>query len=125
MSENNKILIIDDSNTNVVLLEAILGTRGFITQTALSVKEAMPLISKSKPAMILLDLLMPEISGYDFLKDMKSKEAFKDIPIVVVSALTDDSNIDQTKELGAIDFIKKPVDIQTLISTVENIIKSS
>jgi two-component system cell cycle response regulator DivK len=125
MHSDNKILIIDDSNTNVVLLEAILGKRGFLTQTAFSVKEAMPKILKSKPAMIILDLLMPEISGYDFLKDIKSNEKYREIPIVVVSALTDYANIERTINLGAIDFIKKPIDIEILVKTVESILKTS
>ena len=125
MADKRPILIIDDSNTNVVLLEAILGTKGYTTRTALSVKEAMPIIDNDRPGMILLDLLMPEISGYDFLKSMKADENYKDIPIVVVSALTDDVNIEQTKELGAIDFLKKPIDIQSLTEIVEGIYKTA
>jgi PleD family two-component response regulator len=124
MSENQKILVIDDSNTNIVLLEAILGTRGYKIMTALSAREAMDIIRKDRPHLILLDLLMPEITGFDFLKDIKSNDRLSGIPVVVISALTDDTHIAKTREMGAIEFIKKPVDIQTLVSTVEIVLNN-
>lgn len=119
MPGKKTILIIDDSNTNVVLLEAILSTKGFETYTALSVKEAKPLIQKNKPDLILLDLLMPEVSGFDFLEEVHENPELQNIPVVVVSALTDDVNIEKTMKLGAVEFIKKPVNINTLVNTVE------
>ncbi len=61
------ILIVDDSTTNVVLLEAILDERGYKIHTALNAKEAFSVITKHKPDLILLDLLMPKISGFYFL----------------------------------------------------------
>ncbi|HYW96172.1 MAG TPA: response regulator [Bacteroidales bacterium] len=124
MAENQKILVIDDSNTNVVLLEAILGTKGYKIMTALSAKEAMGIIKKDRPHLILLDLLMPEISGFDFLEDIKHNERLSSIPVIVISALTDDVNIEKTKKMGAVEFIEKPVDIQTLVDTVETILKN-
>ncbi len=124
MADKQKILVIDDSNTNVVLLEAILGTRGYKIMTALSVREAMGLIRKDRPHLILLDLLMPEISGFEFLEDIKQNEKLSSIPVVVVSALTDDLNIEKTRKMGAVSFIRKPVDIRTLVDTVESVLKS-
>ena len=119
MSENQKILVIDDSNTNVVLLEAILGTKGYKIMSAFSVKEALNIIKRDRPHLILLDLLMPEVSGFDFLEHIKSNEKLNSIPIIVISALTDDLNIEKTRKMGAVEFIRKPVNIQTLVKTVE------
>lgn len=119
MAKTKSILIIDDSNTNVVLLQAILSTKGYKTQTALSVKEAMPLIKRKKPELILLDLLMPEVSGYDFLEQVQKDPSLQSIPIVIVSALTDDLNIEKTKKMGALEFIEKPIDIPSLVNIVE------
>jgi DNA-binding response OmpR family regulator len=124
MSEKNNILIIDDSNTNVVLLEAILGTKGFSTITALSVKEALGLIKNRKPGLILLDLMMPEIDGFEFLEKVRSENHLNDVPVIIVSALTDEENVRKSKKFGAIEFIKKPVDINTLVSTVEKILEA-
>jgi CheY-like chemotaxis protein len=114
-----KILIVDDSNTNVVLLEAILVSRGYEIQTAYNVDEAYSLMKKERPELILLDLLMPKISGYQFLDQLKKDDRTKDIPVIIVSAVTDAPNIQKTLDLGAVDYIEKPVDIKALVSKVE------
>lgn len=114
-----KILIVDDSNTNVVLLEAILVSRGYAIHTALNVDEAYNLIKKERPELILLDLLMPKVSGYQFLDQLKKNQATRDIPVIIVSAVTDALNIQKTFDLGAVDYIEKPVDIKALVAKVE------
>lgn len=118
------ILVIDDSTTNVVLLEAILNGKGYRIETALNATEAYQLIEKQKPDLILLDLLMPRINGYDFLENIKSRKETKEIPVIVVSAVTDSENIKRTLNMGATDFIKKPVDIQNLITKVNNVLNA-
>ena len=71
-TNNNKtILIIDDSTTNIVLLQAVLNNKGYLIETALNVKDAFSIVNKKNPDLILLDLLMPRINGYDFLKEIK------------------------------------------------------
>ena len=124
MKEENKptILVIDDSTTNVVLLEAILNDRGYKIDTAFNAKEAFQIISRQLPDLILLDLLMPRINGYEFLESIKAKEETKNIPVVVISAVTDTENIKKTIKLGAHDYIKKPVDIQNLVDKVTTIL---
>ncbi len=114
-----KILIVDDSNTNIVLLEAILNSRGYHTQTAFNVTEAYNILKNDRPELILLDLLMPKISGYQFLDQLKQKKETRDIPVIIVSAVTDAVNIQKTFDMGAIDYIEKPVDIKALVSKVE------
>ena len=119
-----KILVVDDSTTNVVLLEAILDEKGYKIETALSAKEAYSIIDKESPDLILLDLLMPKISGFDFLEQLRKKEKTKNIPVIVVSALTDDENIEKILQLGAIDFVKKPIDLQYLVEKVESVLQN-
>ncbi len=114
-----KILIVDDSNTNIVLLEAILHSRGYHTQTAYSVDEAYNMLEKERPELILLDLLMPKISGYQFLDQLKQNADTRDIPVIIVSAVTDTPDIQKTFDLGATDYIEKPVDIEVLVNKVE------
>jgi two-component system cell cycle response regulator DivK len=114
-----KILIIDDSNTNVVLLEAILNNRGYEIITALNVKQAYTMLQKDRPELILLDLLMPKISGYQFLDQLKKNHDTREIPVIIVSAVTDIMNIKKTLDMGAIDYIEKPIDIKTLVRKVE------
>jgi CheY-like chemotaxis protein len=117
---NPIILVIDDSNTNVVLLEAILSGMGYLIETAMSVKEANQIMAKQLPDLILLDLLMPKVNGYDFLKEIKSDENTKNIPVLVISAVTDADNVRKTLAMGAADYIKKPVDIQNLVEKVKS-----
>ena len=114
-----KILIVDDSNTNIVLLEAILNSRGYHIQTAFNVTEAYNILENDRPELILLDLLMPKISGYQFLDQLKQKKETRDIPVIIVSAVTDAVNIQKTFDMGAIDYIEKPVDIKALVTKVE------
>jgi len=116
--QGKKILIIDDSHTNVVLLQAILGNKGYNTITASNAKEAYLIMENEKPDLILLDLLMPEISGFDFLFHIKSNKETRNIPVIVVSAVTDTANINRALALGAKDYIKKPIELQLFIEKV-------
>lgn len=126
MGENKdfKILVVDDSTTNVVLLEAILDEKGYQIETALNAKEAQTIIDRDKPDLILLDLLMPKISGFEFLEELRKVEATKNTPVIVVSALTDEENIERIMKLGAVDYVKKPIDLQYLVSRVESVLQN-
>jgi CheY-like chemotaxis protein len=122
-NQTSRILVVDDSSTNIVLLEAILNGQGYQIETAQSVKEAYQIIKKETVNLILLDLLMPRISGYDFLKEIKSNQSTKDIPVIIVSAVGDAENRKKSIELGALDFINKPIDIQYFIEKIETILR--
>ncbi len=127
MAENKDytILVVDDSTTNVVLLEAILDEKGYKIETALNAKEAYTLIEKHTPDLILLDLLMPKISGFDFLQEIRKNETTKTTPVIVISALTDEDNIEKIMSMGAIDFVKKPIDLQYLVDKVESVLEDT
>jgi CheY-like chemotaxis protein len=122
-NHTSRILVVDDSSTNIVLLEAILNGQGYLIETAQSVKEAYQIIKKETVNLILLDLLMPRVSGYDFLKEIKSNDSTKDIPVIIVSAVADPENKKKSIELGALDFINKPIDIQDFIERIDIILK--
>lgn len=122
---NSRILVVDDSSTNIVLLEAILNGQGYQIETAQSVKEAYSIIKKEPVNLILLDLLMPRVSGYDFLKEIKNNDATKDIPVIIVSAVADPENRKKSLEMGALDFVNKPIDIQEFISKVDSVLKNN
>jgi two-component system, cell cycle response regulator DivK len=127
MEENKryKILVVDDSTTNVVLLEAILDEKGYMIETALNAKEAYSIIDRDTPDLILLDLLMPKISGFDFLEEIRKNDRTKKTPVIVVSALTDEENVEKIMKMGAIDFIKKPIDLQYLVDKVETTLQNT
>lgn len=119
------VLVIDDSNTNVVLLDAILNDKGIRVKTALNVMEAEQIMESELPDLILLDLLMPKINGYDFLKKLKSDPQKKKIPVIVVTAVSDQENLQHTLDLGAISYFIKPIDIQELIAKVQQVLLTS
>lgn len=114
-----RILIVDDSNTNVILLEAILSNRGYEIIKTSSVREAMPYLEHNLPDLILLDLLMPKVSGYKFLEDIRKNKHTKNIPVMIVTAVTEKESKIKTQKLGIIDYIEKPINIQELITKVE------
>ncbi len=118
----NSILIVDDSSTNLVLLEAILQEEGYKTYTALNAKEAYASIDKFKPDLILLDLLMPQVSGFDILERLKAFPDTSEIPVIVVSAVNTKENIELCKEMGAADFFSKPIDIPIFLSKLKDFI---
>jgi len=118
-----KILVIDDSTTNVVLLEAVLDGKGYNINTALNAKEAYKILAGEDHDLILLDLLMPKISGFDFLEEFRKDDKNKDVPVIVISAVTDKVTVDKIMEMGATDFIKKPVDIGNLVEKVQTYLK--
>jgi DNA-binding response OmpR family regulator len=108
-----------------VLLEAILDEKGYQIETALNAKEAYNIIDKQTPDLILLDLLMPKISGFDFLEEIRKNEKTVNTPVIVVSALTDEENIEKIMNMGAIDFVKKPIDLQYLVDKVESVLQDA
>lgn len=119
-----RILVIDDSTTNIVLLEAILTEKGYHIETALNAKEAFIKIEKQLPDLILLDLLMPKVSGFDFLDQLRKDEKTMKTPVIVISAInSDDEKANKIKDLEAVDFIRKPIDIQYLVNRVQEILQ--
>ena len=117
------ILIIDDSTTNQVLMEALLQEEGFSTYSASSATEAYGIIQKRIPALILLDLLMPQVSGIECLKQLKSSPDTAKVPVVVVSAVLSPEYKEACSKLGADDYYTKPIDIDGFIKRIEEILE--
>ncbi|MEA1898650.1 MAG: response regulator [Bacteroidota bacterium] len=113
-----KILVIDDSSTNIVLLDALLQREGYEVITSLGAVEGLKYVENLQPDLILLDLLMPEVNGFDFMKSFNQMN--KDIPVIIVSAVGTSENKKISKELGAANFINKPVDIPALLNLIKS-----
>lgn len=110
-----KILVIDDSATNNILMSAVLDSSGYTFEVAKNALEAFRFLEDDTFDLILLDLLMPEINGFDFLKTIRSDNNTKNIPVIVISAATDVENKKKALDLEANSFIDKPVDIEILL----------
>ena len=91
---------------------------------AIDIKEADRFLSTNKPNVILLDLSLPEVSGFDFLKTIKADVVNRDIPIIVISAFDNHETIQEVKRLGAIDFVPKPVNLKLLMQKIKDILSN-
>ena len=121
---NTTILIVDDLDVNIMLLEEILGSLGYNTRSAMSAKEAIDILNEKLPQMVLLDIMMPDINGYEFCQMLKENPHTRDIPVIFVSAAESDDEREKAFEIGGVDFIRKPFDlteIKTRVSTHLNI----
>lgn len=113
-SSNVNVLIVDDTTSNLLILAEMIKNIGYIARPVTSVRQAQAAIAVNKPKIILLDISMPDIDGFDFCEMLKKDEETKDIPIIIISAL--DSTEDKIKgfKLGAVDFIAKPFELQEI-----------
>lgn len=119
---NKNILVVDDSMTNLVLLEALLTDIGYEVRTACSPDIANRIMKRWWPDLILIDLLMPgENDGFSFFRQLKQNEKQKNIPVAIVSALEDKKAIERAISLGAMDYMLKPVDANLLVEKVNTI----
>jgi len=108
-----KILMVDDSETNLLLFESMFEDDERIEVLLKNNgKNIVEYCTDNKPDLILLDLMMPEISGFQVLESLQSEETLKHIPIVIISALQGQIDIKRAIEMGAYDYIIKPVDFE-------------
>ena len=112
-----RLLVIDDSTVNNIILQNLLEDMGYEVNTALNAEDALKKINEFSPDLILLDLMMPEVSGFDLLK--RFRKAQISIPVVIISAFSDDEYKRKAKDLGARDYLLKPVDKEVLASSIE------
>jgi two-component system, chemotaxis family, chemotaxis protein CheY len=117
----SKILIIDDSAFQRKVISTFLTEGGHVALQAAGGTEGMDLLMKENPDLILLDMLMPDITGTDLLK--KIRDSRISIPVVVVSADIQEATRSQCFALGAADFINKPVDKGQLLESVSRVLK--
>lgn len=120
---NYKILVVDDVPINNVLVEKMLERYKFNMRFACNGKECMDAVAAEKPNLILLDLMMPVMDGFEVLKAIKGNPELADIKIVVLSALNTNEDIVKAYNMGANDFITKPIILEKLIESVSNQLK--
>jgi CheY-like chemotaxis protein len=123
---NNKtpvILIVDDNRENLELLEAYLEDIECRTIAAYDGPEALEIIKKDKPDLILLDIMMPKMSGFEVCRRVKNDTATAHIPIIMVTALNDFGDMQRAVDCGTDDFVSKPVNKLEMITRVKTMLK--
>ncbi len=121
-NDNIEILIIDDNEENRMILEVICKSLGFKPQLAVNGKNALTILEKYTPSLVLCDLIMPELNGFEFLKKFKLNPKWKSIPIIMVSSVDETESILKCLQQGADDYITKPFEPDILKARVDNLL---
>ena len=120
---NSTVLIADDNAQNVELIQAWLDDLGCRILTAFDGEETLEAVAAEKPDLVLLDIMMPKVSGYEICRQLKRDPATATIPICMVTALHELGDIERAVEAGTDDFLSKPVNKVELVKRVENMLK--
>lgn len=123
MAESHRILIADDNQANCELLEAYLASLDCDIEIAEDGQDTLDKVAEFQPDLILLDVMMPKLSGFEICQKLKADPATRSIMILMVTALNELGDIQRAVEVGTNDFLSKPVNRLELLKRVENMLK--
>ena len=123
MSEKPRVLIADDNEANVELLEAYLGGMDLETMIAVDGQDTLDKVASFQPDLLLLDIMMPKLSGFEVCQRLKGDAKTSQIMILMITALNELGDIERAVEVGTDDFLSKPVNKVELVKRVENMLK--
>lgn len=122
MKAQTEILIVEDSPTQAKLLERLLTENGYVVHVARNGAEGLQAAVRKKPAVVISDVMMPEMDGYEMCRRIKNTEEIKGTPVVLLTSLSDPRNVIKGLECGADNFLTKPYDGEHLIQRLEHIL---
>ncbi len=117
------ILVVDDNAPNVELMQAYLESMDCTTEVAVDGVDALAKIPRIMPDLIILDVMMPRMSGFEVCRKLKSDARYRDIPILMVTALNELGDIERGVESGTDDFLTKPVNKLELLTRVKSLLR--
>ena len=117
-----KVLAVDDTPENLRLIEALLVPQGYDVITASTGRQALELLPKEKPDLLLVDIVMPEMNGYEVTKAVRADAAWRHVPVIMITA-TGGADLVRSLEAGADDFVSKPFDQHELLARVKSLIR--
>ncbi len=123
MSESSRILIADDNQANSELLEAYLASVDCVLEFAADGQETLDKVASFNPDLILLDVMMPKLSGFEVCQQLKGNPRTKSIMILMVTALNELGDIERAVAAGTDDFLCKPVNKLALLKRVEHMLQ--
>lgn len=124
MEQTTEILVVEDSKTQARWLGMLLKQQGYQTNVAYDGREAMEVLAGSVPALVITDIMMPVMDGFELCRRIKGDERLRDIPVILLTALSDPSDVLHAIKCGADNFITKPYDPDFLLSRVEQTLKN-
>ncbi len=119
MFRKKKVLFIDDNLDTLKLMQETLPSNSFECITASSAAEGLEKVKAFQPQLILLDLMLPKMSGLGFLRELKNDKELRQIPVVIFTALGDEEIATEMMELGAVGYLRKTCEANEIISMVE------
>ena len=119
----SRVMIVDDNPQNVELLQAFLESLPVQIATAVDGVDALEKVAQFNPDLILLDIMMPRMSGFQVCRKLKNDPATRDIQILMVTALNELGDIEQATECGTDDFVSKPVNKFELLTRVKSLLR--
>ena len=123
MSDVGRVLVVDDIMQNIQLIGATLNRGGYDVFIAHSGEEALEKAQQTNPDLILLDVMMPGIDGYETCRQLKQIFKFKDIPVIFLTALDGDDSLLKGFEVGGVDYVSKPFKPAELMARVKTHVK--
>lgn len=120
-----RVLVVDDNFVNVRLLEELLKSASYEVATALSGDAALEKIAQSRPDIVLLDVMMPSMDGYEVCRRIRQNEKTAQLPVIMVTALDKESDREMALEAGANEFLSKPVEGNLLLPTMRRILQNA
>ena len=117
------ILVVDDNEQNLELIQAYLEELGCPVRTAMDGQEALAAVDEALPDVILLDVMMPRMSGFQACSRLKGTPRTRDIPVIMVTALNEVGDVERAVECGADDFLTKPVNKLELLTRVRSLMR--
>lgn len=115
---NERILIVDDTPANIRILAETLKGKQYVLSVATNGKQALEMLERVRPDLILLDVMMPELDGFETCRKIKSSDAWRDIPIIFLTSKSDTSDIVTGFEVGAVDYVAKPFNAHELMARI-------
>lgn len=113
------ILIVDDVDSHLYLVQSLLSEEGYNVKIVNDAQKALTIIEEIKFDLILLDLMMPKIDGFQLLDRIKVNKKYKKIPVIILSARSDMKSIERSIKKGAFDYIVKPINIQDVKNKIK------
>lgn len=120
-----KVLVVDDEPNIVLSLEFLMQQAGFEVTTAFDGESALILVNENPPDLVLLDISLPGISGFEVLEELRNQAAFKRLPIVMLTAHGREVEREKGLALGADDYITKPFSTRQLVEKVQALLNES
>src|SRR3954465_15671381 len=114
----SRILVIEDEPANIQTLSTLLKERGYNVNIATNGRQGLEVLERIRPDLILLDIMMPEMDGFETCRRIKASTAWREIPIIFLTAKTDTADIVRGFELGAVDYVAKPFNAHELLARV-------